>query len=174
MKTESYKAENSDEIVLLRLNRLKSINLCEKVIKSKFKSAGIEYDDKICKLKAKGLSSAIESALGYWESNSKSLNSRVLSRYYFMLQLTIAEQVSNIHNKDDLAKIQKHTEQGHGLGVIRDVSKSFPNNYFTFSLKSGHFYSYVKSLGLVPKEFSLEKRPRKFEEIDQSKINRQY
>lgn len=166
MKSESYKGENTDEIVWLRLNRLKSINLCEKVIKSKFKSAGIQYNDKIGKLKAKGLSSAIESAIGYWESNSKSLNARVLSRYYFMLQLTIAEQVSNVNNNADLSKIQKHTEQGHGLGVIRDTKKSFPNDYFTFSLKSGHFYSYVKSLGLSPKEFSLDKRPRKFNEID--------
>ncbi len=86
MKTESFKAENSVEIVWLRLNRLKSKNLCEKVIRSKYERKGQPYKDKVGDLKAIGLSSAIESAIGYWEQNSKSLNSRVLSRYYFMLQ----------------------------------------------------------------------------------------
>ena len=133
MKTESFKAENSDEIVWIILNRLKSKNLCEKVIRSKYERKGQTYNDTVGDLKAIGLSSAIESAIGYWEQNSKSLNSRVLSRYYFMLQSTIAEQVCNIANNDDLSKIQKHTEQGHGLGTIRDTSKLFPEDYFAFS-----------------------------------------
>lgn len=165
MRNESYKAENADEIVWLRLNRLKSTNLCKKLIENKLERAGSSLDTKVIESKALGLSSAIESAIGYWEQNSTSLNSKVLSRYYFMLQLTIAEQVSNIKNTDNLASVQKHTEQGHGLGTIRDTKKGFPEDYFTFSLMGGHFYSYSKSLGQTPKDFSLERRPRKFEEI---------
>lgn len=35
MNYEIFKAENTDEIVWLRLNRLKSVTLCEKLIREK-------------------------------------------------------------------------------------------------------------------------------------------
>lgn len=165
MQSESFKAENSDEIVWLRLNRLKSVTLCSKLIRKKLENSSVELDDEVIESKSIGLSAAIKSALGYLDDNSKNLNSKILSRYYFLLQLTIAEQVGSINNKDNLKSIQKHTEQGHGLGTIRDKSKSFPNDYYVFGLYSGHFYSYLKFLGHDPKEFSLERRPRDFNRI---------
>jgi len=73
MKSEKFKAENSDELVWLRLNRLKSARLCENLIKDKLeKKANPRITDDIIKSKAIGLSSAIESAIGYWQAQPTS------------------------------------------------------------------------------------------------------
>ena len=172
MEQETFKAENIDEIVWLRLNRLKSVRLCENLIRKKLsKSPNPLITEDIIKSKAIGLSSAIDSAIGYWQVTPQSLNAKVLSRYYFLLQMTIAEQVSSVKNIDDLKTVQKHTENGHGLGTITNSEEDFPANYFTFAIRAGHFYSYAKSLGIDTKKYDLEKRPRKFSEIaDKSKI----
>ena len=172
MSHETFKAEDIDEIVWLRLNRLKSIKLCENLIRKKLTrihNTGITDD--IIKSKAIGLSSAIESAIGYWQVKPQSLNAKVLSRYYFLLQMTIAEQVSSVKNLDDLKIVQKNTENGHGLGTITKSDEDFPVNYFTFAIRSGHFYSYSKFLGIDTKKYDLERRPREFSDItDKSKI----
>jgi len=166
MPSERFKAENIDEIVLLRLNRLKSIKLCEKLIRNKLdKNQNSTISEDIIKSKAIGLSSAIESAIGYWQINTQSINAKVLSRYYFLLQMTIAEQVSNIRNADDLKRIQRHTEHGHGLGTIHNPDEDFPSNYFTYIIKKGHFYAYLKSLGIDVQGFGFETRAKKFEEL---------
>lgn len=171
MRDESFKAENVDEIVWLRLNRLKSVKLCENLIRrklEKFPNPSVTED--MIKSKAIGLSSAVDSAIGYWQVRPKSLNAKILSRYYFLLQMTIAEQVSSVKNTDDLKVVQKHTENGHGLGTIIDPNQEFPFNYFTFAIRSGHFYSYAKGIGIETKKFDFEKRPRIFDGIlDKSK-----
>jgi hypothetical protein len=172
MRDETYKAENVDEIVWLRLNRLKSVKLCENLIRKKLtKSPNPLITEEIIKAKAIGLSSAIDSAIGYWEVNPRSLNAKILSRYYFLLQMTIAEQVSSVKNTDDLKEVQRHTENGHGLGTIIQPEIDFPDNYFTFAVRGGHFYSYTKSLGIDTKKYDFDKRPRKFSDItDKTKI----
>jgi hypothetical protein len=169
MTDEIFKAENGDEVVWLRLNRLKSVKLCENLLRGKLEKSPMPMiTDDVIKSKAIGLSSAVESAIGYWRVSPESLNAKILSRYYFLLQMTIAEQVSSIKNTDDLKTVQRHTENGHGLGTIIDPNADFPNNYFT---RSGHFYSYAKTVGIDTKKFDLEKRPRNFEDIhDKSKI----
>lgn len=172
MRHETFKAENIDEIIWLRLNRLKSVKLCENLIRTKLeKNPNPAISEEIIKSKAIGLSSAIDSAIGYWQVNPQSVNAKILSRYYFLLQMTIAEQVSSVKNTDDLKTVQKHTENGHGLGTISNPNEDFPANYFTFAIRGGHFYSYAKSLGIDTKSYDFEKRPRKFEDItDHSKI----
>lgn len=172
MRNETFKAENVDEIVWLRFNRFKSVKLCEDLIRKKLiKSPNPLITENIIKSKATGLSSAIESAIGYWDVNPRSLNAKILSRYYFLLQMTIAEQVSSVKNIDDLKVVQKHTENGHGLGTIIQPKIDFPFNYFTFAIRSGHFYSYAKYLGINTKKFDFEKRPRNFSDIiDKTKI----
>jgi len=166
MTTENYKAGDIDEIVWLRLNRLRSVKLCEKLIRAKLvKNPNAAITEELIKSKAIGLSSAIESAIGYWQVRPQSVNAKVLSRYYFLLQMTIAEQVSSVKNTDDLKAVQRHTEYGHGLGTISDHSKEFPFNYYTFAVRGGHFYSYTKSLGVNTKDYDFEKRPRKFSDI---------
>jgi hypothetical protein len=170
MRYETYKAENIDEIVWLRLNRLKSIKLCENLIKDKLlKSPNPLITEDILRSKAIGLSSTIESAIGYWQVNPQAVNAKVLSRYYFLLQMTIAEQVSSVKNTDDLKVVQRHTENGHGLGTIMEPNLDFPDNYFTFALRNGHFYSYTRSLAIDTKKYDFEKRPRKFSEINDVK-----
>jgi hypothetical protein len=86
-RIERLVAENPQELIWLRFNRLKSVKMCESLIKEKNLQTGQKLDDTIISKKAIGLSSAIESALGYWNSNSESLNAKVLSRYYALLQM---------------------------------------------------------------------------------------
>lgn len=127
--------------------------------------------EEIIKSKAIGLSSAIESAIGYWQGHPQAVNAKVLSRYYFLLQMTIAEQVSSVKNTDDLKEVQRHTERGHGLGIIINPENEFPENYFTCAIKDGHFYSYTKFLGLDNEKYEFKSRPKKFSEVsDHSKI----
>lgn len=167
-KSERIVAENPQEMIWLRFNRLKSLKMCESLMREKNLnlSEKQKLEDDLIKKKSVGLSSAIESALGFWNSSSESLNAKVLSRYYALLHLTIAEQVSSVENKDDLEKIQRHTEFGHGLGIIRNLKDSFPKNFFVFILRSGHFYSFSKSLGLNIKDISFERRPRDYNPIE--------
>jgi hypothetical protein len=168
MKQETFKAQNIDEMVWLRLNRLRSVKLCENLIRQKLRKAPNDsITEEIIKSKAIGLSSAIESAIGYWQVTPQSINAKVLSRYYFLLQMTIAEQVSSVKNTDELKTVQKHTESGHGLGTIFDSTADFPDSCFTFAIQGGHFYSYAKSLGIDIKTFSFDKRPRDFSKISE-------
>ncbi|MGF9741438.1 hypothetical protein ABEX38_29150 [Priestia megaterium] len=167
-KVERLVTENPQETIWLRFNRLKSVKMCELLIEGKNLNLAEEQrlgDDLISK-KAIGLSSAIESALGFWNSSSDSLNAKVLSRYYALLQLTIAEQVSSVKNKDDLERIQRHTEFGHGLATIRNLDDGFPTNFFVFVTRSGHFYSFAKSLGLNTRDIDFERRPRDYDSIE--------
>lgn len=167
-KIERIVAESPQEIIWLRFNRLKSLKMCESLIKEKNSTLSEDHRlvEELILKKSIGLSSAIESALGFWNSSSESLNAKVLSRYYALLQLTIAEQVSSVRNKDDLEKIQRHTEFGHGLGIIRNLEERFPKNFYVFILRSGHFYSFAKSLGLNTKDIDFERRPRNYNSIE--------
>lgn len=169
MRNETFKAENIDELIWLRLNRFKSVKLCENLIRKKLTTnPNPLITEEILKSKAIGLSSAIDSAIGYWQVNPRSVNAKILSRYYFLLQMTIAEQVSSVKNIDDLKTVQKHTENGHGLGTIINPDTDFPENYFSFAVRGGHFHSYSKFLGIDTKQYDFEKRPRKFSEIHET------
>lgn len=168
--SERLLAENPREMIRLRLNRLRSVKLNEAILKEKNDKLDIPLDDSIIKKKAIGLSSAIDSGLGFWNNESDSLNARILSRYYALLQMTIAEQVSSVKNKDGLAEVQKHTEYGHGLGNIRDQSSdNYPFDQYVYILRSGHFYSYVKHLGYDSKIFDFEKRPKNIDSLPDEK-----
>ena len=137
-----------DELIRLRFSRLKSIELSRKLIKDKCENKNIHLDNKIIDEKAKGLSSTIESALNYWDISEKSLNAKILSRYYAFLQLTIAEQVASVRNNNDLKEAQKHTEQGHGLSTLNMHSENdFINNFYCYFRQDGHFYYYMKQSG---------------------------
>lgn len=167
MNTERFVGENAEELIWLRINRLRSVNLCEALLRKKFMMRNKCIDGELLSKKAIGLSSAIESTVGYWQSKGESLNSKVLSRYYALLQMTIAEQVSSIDNEDDLAGIQRHTEYGHGLATLRDDQSDFPFNYYVSILRSGHFYSYAKFLKCDTKQMDFVKRARSFEEVEE-------
>lgn len=109
--TERLVAENVTEAVWLRLKRLSSENLCHQVLSKRHP----EMEQEILATKSQGMSSAIRSALGYWETQQGGLNSKILSRYYAILQITIAEQIASPDPAENLATAQKHTEHGHGL-----------------------------------------------------------
>lgn len=160
--TERFRAENPDEIVFLRLNRLRSSRLCENLLRNKLKeNPNPAITEEVIQKKAIGLSSVVDSALGYWQSSSQSLNSKTLSRYYFMLQLTIAEQVASVNNTDGLAEIQKHTQNGHGLKTFLVSSDKFPDNLLIYATHGGHFNSYGKFIGWDMQKYTQEKGIRK-------------
>lgn len=160
LDVERFIANDVKETIWLRLKRLGSSQLCAKIIEKN--SPGLATH--IVEKKADGVSSAIRSAFGYWDTKDGGLNSKILSRYYAILQISIAEQISSNDSNTDLVSVQNHTEHGHGLYTVRDESGVFPDNILVGCLKSGHFYSYVKSLGINIKSYASERRPRNVED----------
>jgi hypothetical protein len=165
-EVERLVSENVSETVWLRLRRLTSAQLCAQLLHARPSSATADLIEK----KSVGMSSAIRSALGYWDAKEGGLNSKILSRYYALLQITIAEQISFLDNSDDLSAVQRHTEYGHGLFTIADAGLRFPQGYYLGCLRSGHFAAYLRSLDQNMALYSHERRPRKFQDADRSKL----
>ncbi|TKJ37946.1 hypothetical protein CEE37_13355 [candidate division LCP-89 bacterium B3_LCP] len=168
---ERLVGNDSAKIVGLRLRRMRSSELCKRILRKKAQKSGNDIDENLLIKKAEGLSAAIDSAMGYLETETSDLNSKVLSRYYGLMQLTIAEQVSSLKNKNDLALIQTHTESGHGLGTFRNKKddKNFPSNFYVHIVNRGHFYQYTKSLNVTVNSFAFEGRQWKFQKVDDKK-----
>jgi len=163
-RVENLVADDHNELVWLRFKRLTNARLCEQLLRDKQGLAKTSLAREIVQRKAIGLASVIDSGLGYWEQNKNRLNSWVLSRYYALLQMTIAEQVASVKNSDDLGSVQRHTEFGHGLATF-NRSNQFPSDFLIYVIKSGHFYSYGKFLNIPMKEISLERKIKKSESI---------
>lgn len=161
-RIEHLVAENVHQATWHRLKRLTSANICERILQDRWPSLSQES----IVIKAVGLSSSIQSAVGYWEAESSALNVRILSRYYSLLQISIAEQVASANISDDLLHIQKHTEQGHGLSTIQLPSGQFPGNYMVACLSTGHFPAYCAHRGVDLNGIALVKRPRDPESLD--------
>lgn len=157
MQSEHVFADNLAEVVWLRLKRLSSHQLCEQVILRRTPAVPAAALAE----KASGMAWAVRSAVGYWETKSGGLNARVLSRYYALLQISIAEQIASGDETSTLPAIQRHTELGHGLFTVSDATGEFPANYLVGCLKSGHFSSYCKARGMELKRFAFERRLRK-------------
>jgi len=154
---ERLVAEDVHEAVWLRLRRFTSYQLCRRLIGTRAPNLPVETAD----LKASGMSWAVRSALGYWDTDSRALNSRVLSRYYALLHISIAEQIASRDPEDNLQSIQRHTEYGHGLFTFPSSAPEFPANYLVGCLTSGHFPAYCKNLKLDLSQYVAERRPRK-------------
>lgn len=158
-RVEHLVADDHNELVWLRFKRLTNSKLCEQLLNDKQIRLQVNLDHEILQRKAIGLASVVDSGLGYWEQNKNRLNSWVLSRYYALLQMTIAEQVASIKNTDDLGSVQRHTEFGHGLATFKS-SNNFPSDFLIYAIRSGHFYSYGKFLDIPIKDISLERKIR--------------
>ena len=165
---ERLVAENLPEVIWLRLRRLTSFQLCRKVIERR--TTGLESD--VIDLKAKGMAWAIRSALGYWDTKQGGLNAQILSRYYALLQISIAEQIASDNPSDTLVSIQRHTEFGHGLFTLQNPNISFPESYLVGCLGSGHFAAYTKKLGVDLSAFSFESKPRKFDKLQPQELGK--
>lgn len=163
---ERFVADDVPEAIWLRLRRLSSAELCKRIIERNSSALAANIVAK----KADGMSSAVRSAFGYWEAREGGLNSKILSRYYALLQISIAEQISSDDPLADLATVQKHTEYGHGLYTFRLNEHVFPDNVLVGCLKSGHFYFYLKSLGFNISEYASEKKPRTLSEVETKKV----
>ena len=83
---ERLVAENVPEAVWLRLRRLTSSVLCSRIVARR---GSTESESK-----GREIAWAVRSALGYWQSGALALNAKVLTRYYALLQISIAEELS--------------------------------------------------------------------------------
>jgi hypothetical protein len=167
-RVERLIAENAHEALRLRLRRLTSATLCRRMLTIKHPQLAEES----LALKSEGIASAVRSALGYWEHQPAALNARILAHYYFVLQLSIAEQVANDDPSSTLEAIQKHTEQGHGLATIRSTDRQFPDSYYVCALKSGHFPAYCRATGIELGGSAFESRPRNWSKLKQEERSR--
>lgn len=161
---ERFVAADVSGAIWLRLKRLASSQLCKKIIQKNHPS--LQEDEYVNK--SIGMSSAIRSAIGYWEAENGGLNSKILSRYYALLQISLAEQISSGDPKDDLKAVQKHTESGHGLFTQTIEGATFPDNIKIGCVRGGHFYAYAKKIGIEIKKYAAERRPRNNEELEAS------
>jgi hypothetical protein len=172
-KVERFVAENINEMILIRLRRLSSSRLCRNVIAQTALSSEKGLSENVLRAKSEGMAWAVKSAIGYWETKSSNLNGRILSRYYAILQLSIAEQVGSPSPEDVLPAIQRHTELGHGLATFADNLEDFPISYYVACLNAGHFNSYCKFLGYDLATVRFQRRPRRYSDIspqDRKKI----
>jgi len=160
---ERLVAENVPEAVWLRLRRLTSPVLCSRIL-ARRGSTDVEST-------GQEIAWAVRSALGYWQSGAHALNAKVLTRYYALLQISIAEELSSPTSGANLLSIQRRTEYGgHGLTTIVDPNptEKFPFNYYIACLKNGHFYPYCKHLGLDLSQYAFERRPRNWSDLDET------
>jgi hypothetical protein len=158
---ERIVAEDAQEALRLRLRRMTSATICRRMLSLKHPTLAAEIIDQ----KAEGVASAVRSALGYWEGSAAALNAKILSLYYFALQISIAEEVANADPDSTLESIQKHTEQGHGLATVRSLESTFPNHYYISALQSGHFGAYCKSTGIDLTGIAFDSRPRSWSKM---------
>ena len=136
--------------------------LCAKILTNRAPT----LDPSLIAKKGEQTAYAVRSALGFWEEHSPALNAKILSRYYALLQISIAEQVASLDSTLDLEEIQRHTEAGHGLSTLIDPSLAFPENYLIACLKGGHLYMYCRHKGIDLDAFAFARRPRKIETLD--------
>ena len=158
---EAIVTRDVEAALRLRLHRMTSATICRRMLASKHPG----MPEEAIAQKAEGVASALRSALGYWESGRDALNAKILSQYYFALQLSIAEEVANANPDATLESIQKHTEQGHGLGTIRPPDGAFPGEYYIAALKFGHFGAYCASAGIDLDGIAFDAKPRSWSKI---------
>jgi hypothetical protein len=168
-KVEYLTATNVAQTTMLRFRRLTSPTLCRKIIQER--APGLPND--VLERKAEGVAFAVRSAIGFWETATPTLSAKALTRYYALLQASIAEQVASPEPSADLAAVQKHTEQGgHGLTAVQAPEGDFPDNYYVFVRTAGHFAQYARSRGVDFSPYAIESLPKKWEkikEVDQRK-----
>jgi hypothetical protein len=160
-RAERLVAEDVRQVVWLRFRRLTSARLCRRIVGARAPELPSDIADK----KAEGVASAVRSALGYWESTPASLNAKILTRYYALLQVTIAEQVASPEAAFDLAEIQRHTEFGHGLATFSRDGLPFPQSLQIAAMKSGHFSQYCRYRKLDVVQYSFDKRPKRWDAL---------
>jgi hypothetical protein len=165
---ERILAENIGEAVWLRFRRLTSSTLCRRTIESR--APGLP--PAVAEQRGQEVASSVRGALGYWQTQPGALNAKVLSRYYALLQVSIAEQVADPASAADLRKIQSHTESGHGLWTIANPEKEFPANCQIACQDHGHFYEYCRYKGIDLSRYALGRRPGSWEKFAEDKRSR--
>jgi hypothetical protein len=129
-RPERLVAEDVKEATWLRFRRLTSSVLCRKILTRRASELDSKLPEKLgatlLEKKAAQTAWAVRSALGYWEASHVGLNAKVLSRYYALLQISIAEQVASPSSSSSLEEVQRYTEAGHGLFTLNHPGAAFP------------------------------------------------
>jgi hypothetical protein len=159
---ERLVAENVPEAVWLRLRRLTSSTLCRGVIEAR--APGL-LSPEVIEQKGQEVASSVRGALGDWQSQAASLNAKVLTRYYALLQISIAEQLASPASTSNLKEVQSHTERGHGLWTITAQGKEFPAGYMVACQKRGHFYEYCRFRGIDLTGCASKARPDAWDDL---------
>jgi hypothetical protein len=140
---EDLVAEDVKEATWLRFRRLTSSVLCRKILTRRASELDSTLPEKLgavlLEKKAAQTAWAVRSALGYWEASHVGLNAKVLSRYYALLQISIAEQVASPSSSSSLEEVQRHTEAGHGLFTLKQPGAAFPAGYYVVPLGAAIF-----------------------------------
>lgn len=158
---EQLVAENVSEAVWLRFRRLTSATLCSRVVATRAPSLKKELVEQ----KGREIASSVRGALGYWDSTTTSLNAKALTRYYALLQISIAEQLASPASIPNLSEVQRYTESGHGLWAISSPGKEFPSGYMVACRTRGHFHEYCRFKGIDLAAYASKARPDSWDEL---------
>jgi hypothetical protein len=149
---EQLVAENVAEAVWLRLRRLTSPTLCGRIIAAR----AAHLPPEVSAQKGREVASSVSSALGYWQSEAASLNAKVLTRYYALLQISIAEQVASPSSTADLEKSRAIPKPGTGSGPYQPLTTIFLPAIWWLAVIEGIFMSTVASRPLISHRFYLK------------------
>lgn len=144
------------EVAWLRIKSLTNARLVERMLVQR--GTPLSCTTEVLSVKAAGVASSIASGVGYWTFTSGARNSKVLSRYYALLQFTLAEEVARTDTAETLSDVQKHTEQGHGLALYCPPDTDTFEARRAHALWQGHFAKYAQSQGLDPRDFAFQAR----------------
>lgn len=134
-----------EELLYLRIKRLTSTTLCRNVIKRQKP----DLTPEVLNSKAEGLSSSINSFLGFFnfENKTKSLNLWILTRYYALLQITIAEQLVQRDEISSLEDIEQSTKYGHGINACYTTGHNILDDFKLYLRPRGYLSDYLSYLG---------------------------
>ncbi len=153
---QTITADDPTGTALLFLNRLTSPSLCERLLRKTADAMEKPVDSALLTRKADGVASAVDAGLGFWTAASRSLNARILSRYYALMHFSIAEQVAAPGTLSDLDTVQSSTNHGHGLTSKFDGGPALDGVHIGV-VSSGFFRSYLEHLGAPLPNITLAK-----------------
>ena len=170
--TRHYVAEFPREMALILLRRLTTPKLAANLIKERAEREQVQLNSALLEKKARGVASAVDSALGYLKTDASNLNQALVARYYAMLQLTIAEQVADVKTAADLAAVQQYTTWGHGLAAFDvDNGRRFPQNFGVGFTSRGYFREYFKFVGVEVPQLGKKVDPMPSDHPDLARVD---
>lgn len=163
--------ENPQTAILNWIEQYRSIYLCKKLIKRRAEDEGFEISAQKIESKAQGVAYSIQNALEYFlNSNSFSLNQRILSLYYGAMSFASAEMISAPNGIDDLDEIEAVTKFGHGIYALSNADENLTDIKIG-TLSNGFLPRWLNSIGYDVSGYP-RKRPKNLGDL--SKISDEF